>query len=112
MGSADHLPDEWIRKESTSRPNRFYYFNTKTGKSQWESPKKETNKMQKESSRDASTKKSSKIETSSKGRTSVQNRLKVNDKSKDGQYWSDFFFDEKHFFDIIQFYRSLFLFIP
>lgn len=26
----------WIRKESSSRPNQFYYFNTKTGESRWD----------------------------------------------------------------------------
>lgn len=26
----------WIRKESRSRPNQFYYFNTKTGESRWD----------------------------------------------------------------------------
>lgn len=38
MGSVTKLPSGWIRKESRSRPNTFYFFNTATGKSQWHSP--------------------------------------------------------------------------
>lgn len=31
--------NSWIRKESKSRPNQFYYFNTKTGESRWDEQK-------------------------------------------------------------------------
>lgn len=34
----DVLPDHWIQKQSKSRPNQTYFFNTATGKSQWTSP--------------------------------------------------------------------------
>lgn len=41
MDKADEiLPDGWIRRPSTSKPGRYYYFNTKNGKSQWEKPEK------------------------------------------------------------------------
>merc|ERR1711916_110598 len=32
------LPPGWIKKESTSHPGKFYYFNTHTQESSWEKP--------------------------------------------------------------------------
>ncbi|XP_055297791.1 transcriptional protein SWT1 [Sitodiplosis mosellana] len=82
MGTTEQLPDGWIRKESRSRPNRFYYFNTKTGKTQWEQP---TDKHKRTQPRDDAVSKPSRND--SKGHTShhasVQSRLKISDKSKD-----------------------------
>lgn len=86
MGTNDQLPDGWIRKESTSRPNRFYYFNKRTGQTQWDPPKKKIDKIQKEVPRDAVTAKPSKCDTGFKGRSTVQNPFKINDKSKDGWF--------------------------
>lgn len=84
MSTPERLPDGWIRKESRSRPNRFYYFNTKTGKTQWEQPADTHNKAK--SRNDANSKPS---RTDSKGHSSqhisVQSRLKISDKSKDGE---------------------------
>lgn len=34
----DDLPIHWIKEQSTSRPNQSYYFNTRTGQSQWTLP--------------------------------------------------------------------------
>lgn len=34
----DDLPDDWIKRPSKSRPDRFYYYNTLTKQSQWTSP--------------------------------------------------------------------------
>lgn len=75
------LPDDWIRKESSSRPNRFYYFNTKTGKSQWvpPNPKSKTSNARDEHP------KPTKSDAQNKNRSSVQHRLKISDKSKDGK---------------------------
>lgn len=41
------LPDCWIPKQSKSRPNQIYYFNTATLKSQWEMPVSADTKQQK-----------------------------------------------------------------
>ena len=32
------LPEGWVTKESKSRPNVFFYFNSVTGETQWEKP--------------------------------------------------------------------------
>lgn len=92
MGSTEQLPDGWIRKESTSRPNNFYYFNTKTGTTQWVKPnsddKSKTSKIEKkkieESRSRETTAKPVKLNVSSKGHSEV--RFKINDKSKDGEF--------------------------
>lgn len=94
MGTTEQMPDEWIRKESRSRPNRFYYFNKKTGKTQWEPP---TGNYQKTQSHGDAITKPFEIEASSKGHTSVQSRLKISDKSKDGEYFG-FYFSRINFF--------------
>lgn len=36
MSDKKNFGDGWIRKESKSKPNQYYLFNTKTGESQWE----------------------------------------------------------------------------
>lgn len=45
MDDTNNLPPNWIKTESKSRPNYFYYFNTKTSESRWTfpSPPKKTN---------------------------------------------------------------------
>lgn len=75
------MPKGWIRKESKTRPNNFYYFNTKTGKTQWQSPVDDV-KVTQPRFVDVKT---SKFDANSKGRSSVQSRLKISDKSKDGE---------------------------
>lgn len=80
MGT-EELPKGWIRKESKTRPNNFYYFNTKTGKTQWQSPVDDV-KVTKPRFVDV---KPSKFDANSKRRSSVQSRLKISDKSKDGK---------------------------
>lgn len=72
------LPDGWIRKESSSRPNHFYYFNRKTGKTQWDAP----NEKEKANQRDERSK-YSKCDNRSKNRS--PNRSRISDKSKDGK---------------------------
>ncbi|XP_031628221.1 transcriptional protein SWT1 [Contarinia nasturtii] len=72
------LPDGWIKRESTSRAGRFYYFNTKTGKTQWENPTVDKEKM---ALPHIGT--SSKSDTHTKGQFSVPNAMKISEKSKD-----------------------------
>lgn len=45
MDDKTNLPLHWIKTASKSRPNTFYYFNTKTNESTWKmpSPTKKTN---------------------------------------------------------------------
>lgn len=38
MDDKKNLPPNWIKTESKSRPNTFYYFNTKTNESRWTYP--------------------------------------------------------------------------
>lgn len=38
MNKEEKLPQNWIKTESKSRPNTFYYFNTKTSESKWTFP--------------------------------------------------------------------------
>lgn len=91
MGSVEKLPVGWIRKESRSRPNSFYYFNTTTGTSQWHSPAVSTNEKSKEiKSAHKVHKKENTTTTTTKGDEKTkphssenQTRLKINDKSKD-----------------------------
>lgn len=103
MGPTERLPDGWIRKESTSRPNHFYYFNTKTGTTQWEKPNAKTkietvnvdkSKIEENRSREKAIKRA-KLDVSSKGHPELQKfaaksqpevRFKINDKSKDGEF--------------------------
>lgn len=112
----EKLPDGWIRKESRSRPNNFYYFHTKTGKSQWISPADNTNEKSKEtknahnvrtnekttSKSDVKTGTKGDVKTTTKGDVKTTSksdekaksseksvRFKVNDKSKERKY--DFF---------------------
>jgi WW domain len=40
----EKLPKNWVKKQSKSRPDKFYYFNTTTGVSSWSLPKGENNK--------------------------------------------------------------------
>lgn len=82
MGSkVKKLPDGWIIKQSTSRPDRSYYFNTKTGKSQWDAPPVDTvNKEKKVRRHEEST---SKSETQTKG--NISGATKISDKLKDGE---------------------------
>lgn len=75
------LPDGWIRKESSTRPDRFYFYNIKTGKSQWHSP----NEKDKAKSRDECSK-NPKSDVQTKNLPAVQHRLKISDKSKDGKF--------------------------
>lgn len=91
MGSREKLADGWIRKESRSRPNNFYYFNTTTGKSQWESPakaneksKKEINDAHIEHTKVKTTKYDEKYKSHS---TENQSRIKINDKSKERKFY-------------------------
>lgn len=42
--SVKNVNGGWIRKESKSRPNHFYYFNTKTGESRWDESASATTK--------------------------------------------------------------------
>lgn len=90
MSSAEkELPDGWICKESRSRPNNYYYFNTKTGKTQWSLPINGKTKSNASQPRDNDTSKSSKFESNHKGRskpTEGQSRFKLDDKSKDRKY--------------------------
>lgn len=37
-GSDDVLPDVWVKRQSKSHPDKMYYFNTETRKSQWTHP--------------------------------------------------------------------------
>lgn len=39
----DRLPKGWIKNRSKSHKDRFYYFNTKTGETQWHPPTAEKN---------------------------------------------------------------------
>lgn len=92
MGSAEKLPDGWIRKESRSRPNQFYYFNTKTGKTQWTPPtiaKNSSNESQTRDNSAKSTKSDANAEGCSKS-TKGQSRFKISDKSKDGKFHLNF----------------------
>lgn len=108
MGSMEKLPDGWIRKESRSRPNNFYYFHTKTGKSQWISPADNTNEKSKDTKNahnvrtnektitknDVKTGTRGDVKTTSKSDEKAKSseksvRFKVNDKSKERKY--DFF---------------------
>lgn len=55
----------WIRKESKSRPNQFYYFNTKTGESRWD-----------EQTESSSASEKSKINTEKNHKNSEHNTVK------------------------------------
>lgn len=84
MGTiGEKLPDGWIRKESKSRANRVYYYNIKTGQSQWESP---VGKDTKAKTRDERSKSAKTDSVRSKDHSTVSNRLKISDKSKDGEF--------------------------
>lgn len=87
MGSAEReLPDGWIRKESRSRPNKFYFLDTKTGKTQWNLPASVENESNETKPRDNGSTKSTKFDVNSKGRSKPsegQSRFKIDDKSKD-----------------------------
>lgn len=85
MGSAEKLPDGWIRKESRSRPNQFYYFNTKTGKTQWSPPTNAKSSSNERQTRDNSAK-STKSDANSEGSSRGQSRFKISDKTKDGKF--------------------------
>lgn len=61
------LPPNWIRKESKSRSNQFYFFNVKTGETQWRKPENNTNN-------DKKTKE-----------TDEKSRFKIGSKSKKGR---------------------------
>lgn len=76
MASASDLPRGWICKESRSRPNQLYYFNTKTGKTQWARPDGKIDRNEEQN-------KLSKANEKSKTSTSHQNQHKINVKSKD-----------------------------
>lgn len=44
----DNLPHGWIKRQSKSRPDHIYYFNTKTKESQWTLPVSIDDKQQKQ----------------------------------------------------------------
>lgn len=73
----EDLPENWIRRESKSRPNQFYYFNTKTNVSQWKRPADAT-KNKKEKIPNSTTKRSKEKEFDE------SNRFKIGSKSKKG----------------------------
>lgn len=83
MSSTENLPDGWIRKESRSRPNNFYYFNIKTGKSQWNPPddKSKENKTSRNKHTQRKTVKHDEKDRSHSSET--QSRHKISDKSKE-----------------------------
>lgn len=91
MGSSEMLPDDWIRKESRSRPNQFYYFNTKTGKSQWIPPNNVQNSDKQKC--DHQSAKSTKVNTNSSESctksSKVHDRFKTIDKSKRGKFCNE-----------------------
>lgn len=43
----DVLPDCWIKKQSKTRPDHVYYFNTVTKESQWTTPVSADDKLRK-----------------------------------------------------------------
>jgi WW domain len=40
----EKLPKNWVKKQSKSRPDKSYYFNTATGVSSWTVPKDDNEK--------------------------------------------------------------------
>lgn len=77
MCSKEELPENWIRKKSNSRPDKSYYFNTETGKSQWWNPA-DDQKIEK-------TKPSCQTNKKSKEK-SAKERFKLSDRSKDCKF--------------------------
>lgn len=93
MGSREKLPDGWIRKESRSRPNNFYYFNTTTGKSQWVPPAiaNESGKEIKDSHNEHTKVKTAKYDEQYKSHSAQnQTRIKINEKSKERKQFFPF----------------------
>lgn len=79
MSATDkELPQNWVRRESTTRRNQFYYFNTKTKQSQWQTPVK--SEVKKPESKNIVTRKM--IEKN------VQGSFKISSKSKIGKSFS------------------------
>lgn len=49
------LPTGWIRKESRSQPNFYYYYNQESGESSWERPVQDNNQQQPQQAADVGT---------------------------------------------------------
>lgn len=77
MCSNGELPENWIRKKSNSRPDKTFYFNTETGKSQWLNPADEQ-KIEKPKSSCQTNKKSKE--------KSAKDRFRLSDRSKDCKF--------------------------
>lgn len=102
MGSVTKLPSGWIRKESRSRPNTFYFFNTATGKSQWHSPASSNNSKSEKGKEIKGTHHVLRV-THTKAKTTTKNdgknksyttenhtRHKIDDKSKESKCFFSF----------------------
>lgn len=102
MGSKDveKLPDGWIRKESRSRPNTVYFFNTTTGKSQWHSPVSSSNSASNSKNEKSKEIKNALSVSPTKGKSTTKSdeknkphstenhtRHKIDDKSRDCKYF-------------------------
>lgn len=68
----ENLPVNWIRKESRSCPNKFYYFNIKTKQTQWTKPDKD-GKM------------TEKTPSNSEKKANELSQRKIKSKSKNGE---------------------------
>lgn len=94
MGSMEKLPDGWIRKESRSRPNNFYYFNTKTGTTQWENPVKPHDKSKEKVESCGKHTKSKTVKHDERRKshsTGNHSEFKINDNSKERKCFSSYF---------------------
>lgn len=78
--SPDKPPNCWIKKESNSRPNHFYYYNTVTRETQWAKPVGDN-------IRDYSKKlsKSEPVDSSKHNRKMEEKSLKLSNQSKQSE---------------------------
>lgn len=96
------VKNDWIRKESKSRPNQFYLFNTRTGESRWDEKttesssvseisenllvKSNNNNNNNENNNKKSGEKSTKQLSSSVAQNAMQlKEKKISPKSRDGE---------------------------
>lgn len=85
LSKKNSLIKDWMRKESRSHPNHFYYFNIKTGESRWEtSPSKNNGEVRKLSTKsvDDETKRSSNVGNDKK-------KSSISAKSREGMNKND-----------------------